>query len=270
MTTSAFKGITIVSGGTSETTQVLCDGKPLPGVTKIELSPITYKSDDVHATLTFTGVELDISAQIEAANDEVEEPCIAPYILTSTGKHYNFLEPAPDSICIEDIANSLSNQCRFTGHTVEGTPVLRVFYSVAQHSVLASYCVPRHLALKTLLHDAEEAYLGDMSTPLKQFFPFFKTLSKRAHEAVFAHFGLTPEMPPKIKNADLVLLATEKRDLMPEDTHVWGILEGVEPMPERIRPLLPQAAMELFMARFNELVAEEEVRRARREEFWRA
>ena len=65
---------------------------------------------------------------------------------------------------IEDIAHGLAFQCRFNGQT--GT-----FYSVAQHSLMVMSLVPEELQFAALLHDAAEAYLGDMVKPLKNLFP---------------------------------------------------------------------------------------------------
>jgi 5'-deoxynucleotidase YfbR-like HD superfamily hydrolase len=64
-----------------------------------------------------------------------------------SGKHFNYLDIQQDAIEIEDIANALSNICRFAGHLPE-------FYSVGQHSVLTSHLVPQEFALEALLHDA--------------------------------------------------------------------------------------------------------------------
>ena len=69
------------------------------------------------------------------------------FIQTFTGKHFNYLDIQLDAIEIEDIANALSNICRFAGHLPE-------FYSVGQHSVLTSHLVPQEFALEALLHDA--------------------------------------------------------------------------------------------------------------------
>ncbi len=85
------------------------------------------------------------------------------YIATYTGKQFYPLDPRPEDVCLEDIAHSLSNLCRFTGHTDTDR-----FYSVAQHSVICSTIVAPEAALLALLHDAAEAYLGDISRPLKR------------------------------------------------------------------------------------------------------
>ena len=83
---------------------------------------------------------------------------------TVSGKQINLIEPTPDMLDIRDIANSLSKICRFNGHTTH-------FYNVAQHSVLVCYLMCESeggdFALEALMHDAAEAYLGDVIKPLK-------------------------------------------------------------------------------------------------------
>jgi hypothetical protein len=81
-------------------------------------------------------------------------------ISTYTGKRVNPQEMTLDDVCIEDIAHSLAHQCRYMGHCYG-------HYSVARHSVMAMEFVPVRLQLDVLLHDAAEAYLGDLVRPLK-------------------------------------------------------------------------------------------------------
>lgn len=169
-------------------------------------------------------------------------------ILTHSGRYFNFDEPEKSYIDIKTIAHALSNICRFTGH-------VDTFYSVAQHSVLVSYLVPPEHAMEGLVHDAGEAYIGDVATPLKSMLADYKTIEHRVEAAVLGHFGLPVIMHPSVKQADLKALATEKRDLMPDaiDGLPWDCIEGIEPHPEKIIPLSPEDAKNLFLARYYEL-----------------
>lgn len=173
---------------------------------------------------------------------------IRPDILTASGNYINFVNPAGNSILVTDIAHALSNVCRFAGHTSE-------FYSVAQHSVLASYLVPKKDALAALFHDATEAYLGDITRPLKQLLPDYRAIEQLLQTDIFSKLGLPPELPPSVKQADLILLATEQRDLMPHHDDEWTLIAGIEPMPARIEPQSPWIACTMFLDRYRELSA---------------
>lgn len=160
----------------------------------------------------------------------------------SNGNRFDLEKPWESKFDIEVIAHALSNQCRFNGNCNE-------FYSVAQHSVLVSFLVPSEIALAGLLHDAAEAFIGDVTTPIKQLLPEFLELEKRVESFLFGRYGLPQELPPEVKTADLVALATEKRDLLSERGS-WPILEGVEPDEFTIIPQWPSLAKALFIERF--------------------
>lgn len=185
-----------------------------------------------------------------------------PFIETYMGETFSPLKPDPDQINIEDIAHSLARQCRFTGHSV-------FFYSVAEHSVRVAELLEkqgweRMTCLWGLLHDASEAYLVDLPTPLKRS-PSIGLPYQRAERhlmwAVCERFGLPISQPAVVGEADAILLATEVRDLMHGHRDYWRKIQA-EPMAERIRPWSPEVAEYEFDRKFYELGGEECLRKS--------
>lgn len=176
------------------------------------------------------------------------------YIETYSGKRIYFNDLRIEDISIEDIAHALSQICRFTGHTKE-------FYSVAQHSVLVSDNQTT-LAEKRagLMHDASEAYINDLASPLKIYLGNcgYSTLEEQFHQAINDKFNVDEGMTTNIKKADLRALFTEKRDVTNNSASDWGWGYDIEPFEEVIVPLPPKEAKALFLKRFKELFPEME------------
>jgi hypothetical protein len=185
---------------------------------------------------------------------------IGSWLGLGNGRMFWPLDPRATEVHIDDIAHALSNTCRWGGRVSD-------WYSVAQHSVHVAQIVERtnpQLALHALLHDAAEAYLGDIPTPIKRHLdvhrhgshePFFDT-EWRVLDAIGEAFGLGRFVEMKvIHDADAIALATEARDLMGGLT--WdGMVPTNEPVLE---PLSPRAARTQFMAMFRRLAAVETV-----------
>jgi hypothetical protein len=155
------------------------------------------------------------------------------FITTATGHELHLTQPSPGSITLPCIAHSLAQINRFTGHC-------RRPYSVAEHSVLVVQIMERdfrvtcpHALFAGLLHDAHEAYCGDLHTPGKRVVgPAWDAFEGRLAHAVrsaFAIHAASTVWAESIKQADMVALATEKRDLLPPTATPWVSLTGVQP-----------------------------------------
>lgn len=231
---------------------------------------------------------------------------------TASGRPFWSMDPRPEDVRIEDIAAHLSRICRFGGalkdridlpyenmtneeaflyikkgayehESGEGLCFDVEIYSVAQHSVLVSYNVPQEYALEGLLHDAAEAYIGDMIKPIKSQLvpdfeaieeilyacgvqksgaiaaeimdavPNYKRIEKRVDAAIRYRFGLPAEESEFVKVADYRAVLTEHRDLQADTGAVdWGVAK-LPPFEEKIIPVLPSVARRMFLDRFNEL-----------------
>jgi len=168
------------------------------------------------------------------------------WTLTSTGQHFDLVDPQPDMINLLDIASGLSNECRFNGQC-------RYFYSVAQHCYQASLIVPPEFALEALLHDASEAYIKDIPRPLKALLPDYRRIEQRVEAAIRARFGLPDAQSYPVTEADRIMLATERRDLMPPDDTEWPILHRVTALDKRLTAVNNHRAKALFLTRIIEV-----------------
>lgn len=176
---------------------------------------------------------------------------LSAMIHTSQANTFDLLAPHKSNINIDDIAHQLSNLCRFNGATT-------THYSVAQHSVLVSRIVPPYLALAGLMHDAAEAYIGDLPSPLKALLPDYQDIENNILQTIFEKVGLTFPYHNEVKRADLVALATEARDLLNPvgEEKQWDSLSGISPCEISITPMTPAEAEAAFRARYFELQAQ--------------
>ena len=168
-----------------------------------------------------------------------------PTILLLSGEYFDLAEPEACAFQVSDIAHALGNICRFTGHTQR-------FYSVAEHSVLCSYMVPPEYAMAALMHDAAEAFIGDVSSPLKSLLPDYKAVEHRVEQAVWSRLGLPLTLPPSVKIADRRALAVEQRVCMGNGDE-WGTDEPTDEDCALIRFLSPEDARAAFLDRYHNL-----------------
>lgn len=140
------------------------------------------------------------------------------YITTVTGKHFDPMDPAEQEMDIYDIAHALSLICRGNGH-------IKSFYSVAQHSIAcAEEAIARgctwEVILGCLLHDASEAYLSDVTRPVKKELPQYLKAEEKLQNEIYKHFigrELTEDERRKVIEIDDLMLSMEFHQLMPEE-----------------------------------------------------
>lgn len=187
------------------------------------------------------------------------------WIQTYTLRQFWPLDPRAEDVCIDDIddiAHALSMQCRFSGH-------IREFYSVADHSVRVSLLAEqlmldsgvspdaaKYAARWGLLHDAAEAYLVDLPSPVKrtpEMTPY-REAERQLIDVICQRFGLHVFEPISVKQADRTLLATEARDLFAGLHPEWHVDDA--PLAAHIRPVSPSTAKAVFLSRFGALFPE--------------
>lgn len=169
------------------------------------------------------------------------------FIITQSGEKFDFVNPKAEQVHIKDIAYALANQCRFNGHVP--------FFSVAEHSVAVAARLPARLQLAGLLHDASEAYLSDVPSPVKQFLPEYQKLEANLQAVVVAKFRieLSSEDEKEIKAADLDATYTEARYLLEGGGREWVpiMFQANERFAPRCIP--PPEAFKMFMHWASEL-----------------
>lgn len=132
-----------------------------------------------------------------------------------SGQRIDLVNPTPDMIRPTDIAQGLGHICRFGGQ-------IEHFYSVAQHSILVMLLAPAHLKRAALLHDASEAYLGDVISPLKHVIrEVYEPLEMKMQEAVFTRFSEPIENLPLVKPYDIRAYEMERERYKKGHTTEW-------------------------------------------------
>lgn len=169
------------------------------------------------------------------------------FMPTFTGKPFSLENPQAEDVHILDVAQSLSQVCRYYGHTSR-------FYSTAEHSVWVSRMVPPHLALQGLLHDAPEAYHGDLTRPMKLLLGLrsgYFRIEKRVTAVVHEAFGLPAKLDRRVMEADTAICAIERIYFHPRA----GVWKFSTPMPRgvRLEGWEPSRARREFLARYCEL-----------------
>ena len=137
------------------------------------------------------------------------------HITTFTGEDFTPLTPNIDQIKIEDIAHALSLMCRANGH-------IKRFYSIAQHSInCANEAKARGLNIKLqlacLIHDGSEAYLSDITKPVKKHLPQYIDIEKVLQELIFIKFlgvALSDNERMQVERIDEDILIFEFHNLM--------------------------------------------------------
>ena len=169
------------------------------------------------------------------------------WFITHSGRDFDFADLSVGMIHWPDVATALAKVCRFGGHC-------KGFYSVAQHSVLVADILAMEtddpvIRLHGLLHDAHEAYTGDLIRPMKQLIgqDVVKQIEHSVDRVIYEKAGIDPpddELRATIKRADLIALATETQSLvdMTTDNKPWICLQGVEPLDRKVFTLEWEAA----------------------------
>lgn len=178
------------------------------------------------------------------------------YITTHSGRQFSFTNPHPSTVLIEDIAHALSHINRFTGHTKYAYPVAPHCVAVSRYLELTGE--PVIVQFAGLMHDAHEAYFGDISAPLKAFLGI-SALEDRIQAVVAEAFGLSIAQmhDRRVKLADLTALAVEVDHLMPKDPIEWDCLAPITANMKAVMPppcdQHPSMSKMQFLDRYDEL-----------------
>lgn len=174
-------------------------------------------------------------------------------LVTASGRHIDLANIGSENniITLHDVAHGLAKQCRFNGQ-------IDRFYSVAEHSILVSRLVPKKLAIYGLLHDAAEAFLGDIVTPLKAMITGYDEIERKLLQHIVHQLGvdwrpfISQFDQQFIKQADLQALKLEKETFYINEPE-WPYLHGVPTPDHKLECLNWMDARLAFIGRFYEL-----------------
>jgi hypothetical protein len=186
------------------TVSPLCEGRELELLQFINLQKMNRITKDEDSQVSPACAKRHVMRSCIQEENLYTPNCIR----TFTGIYMNVFEPTLEMICIEDIAHALSMQCRFGGHLPE-------FYSVAEHSWYCHKLVRQEKnKLAALLHDASEAYLLDIPSPIKKNLSNYKEIEENLMKLIAEKFGFHYPLTDDIKNADEFSLRVEWECLM--------------------------------------------------------
>lgn len=185
-----------------------------------------------------------------------------PWLHSFSGRPIHPLDLKPEEILLNDIARSLSMQCRYLGHANR-------FYSVAEHCCFVSdLCLAwghKDVALAGLMHDAAEAYIGDIIRPIKRhpaIYEIVKPIEERISRAIAQRFGLIYPEHRLVTFYDNFVIGTEKAELKTPlatgyeyytqdwypDGHIWPAIPW-----KWVLGWDPETAEQEFLLRFSRL-----------------
>lgn len=172
---------------------------------------------------------------------------IGDWTQTYTGRKFYPQDPRPEDIDIKDIARALSLTNRFGGHT-------QFAYSVAQHSILVASKASPANALRALMHDATEAYLGDIPRPIKRApqMAGYAEMEAAVERAICARFDLPcPLVNDEIDSLDHRILVDERDFLFCDIAPGWGI-DDLKSLGVEIVPMQPDFVERMFLMLFDQ------------------
>lgn len=203
-----------------------------------------------------------MNAEIEhaAAIESHVRRIVGPTILMGDGSYFDFADPASTTMSIDDYAWGIAGTNRFRCQTrARLWGGRRCFYNVGQHVVLLARQMiadghDRADCYDGLMHESGEVVIGDPPGPMKPMVPDLKGLEKECDRGVGQRFGVLMRDPGLIKRYDIRMLATEKRDLMPQGSDdSWQWADGYEPFAFEIEPWSGEVAVEQFLTLWQEL-----------------